>query len=85
MLSLKAETMIKPLSICAAALLLVGCNQAYPSLKQARAACFEWREKYDLDKDRVKVSKQRHCELERETNQYLGTEEGEVVKHFRYY
>ena len=76
--------MFKSLSICVAAFLLVGCSQSYPSMKQSLAACNEWRFEYGLDKDKVKVSKQRWCELEEETNQYLGTEEGVVVKHYRY-
>jgi len=76
--------MIRTLSICAAALLLVGCSQSYPSVKEARVACSEWKETYDLDKDGVKVSKQRWCELEKETRQYLGTEKGVVVNHYRY-
>ena len=76
--------MFKSLSICAAACLLVGCSQSYPSLKEARVACYEWKERTVLGEDGVKVSKQRWCELEKETRQYLGTEKGVVVKHYRY-
>jgi electron transfer flavoprotein alpha/beta subunit len=63
---------------------LMGCNQAYPSMRQASDACEEWKEQYDLDESGLKVSKQRWCQLEEETKQILGQEKGEVVKHFRY-
>jgi len=76
--------MLKSLSICAAAFLLVGCEIPYPSLKQAQAVCEEWKDTYDLNEGGFKIDKKRRCELEEETNQYLGLESGVVVKHFRY-
>ena len=77
-------SMLKSLSICAAAFLLVGCEIPSRSLKEERAACIEWMNKYDLHEDGFKVSKRRGCVLEKETNQWLGTESYVVVKHFRY-
>ena len=77
--------MFKSLAICAAALLIAGCNQQYPSMRQAIQACEEWKAEYKIDENGMKIRKRRWCELEKETNQSLGYEKGEVVKHFRYY
>jgi len=76
--------MIKSLSICAAAFLLVGCNQSYPSMTQAREACTKWLGEdkgvsvtltdYDYynQRHRTEDYKVRRCELEKLTQQYLG-------------
>ena len=76
--------MLKSLSICAAAFLLVGCSQSYPSMYEADNACEEWKNGgttisvkyslYDLNlTDLMKVSSRR-CVVEENTSQFLGFE-----------
>ncbi len=65
-------------------LLLAGCNQAYPSKTEAREACKKWLGEdkavtvlftdynhYER-KQQTRDFKIRRCELEEETQQYLG-------------